>query len=47
MLKVSEGNINLQHPRFSQFVPIIDSRLFQQQLEGKADKGGVGFGDDK
>jgi hypothetical protein len=40
MFKVSEGNISLQLQRFLQFVPVIGSR----ELEGKAAKGGVGFG---
>jgi hypothetical protein len=43
MFKVSEGNISLQLQRFLQFVPITGSR----KLEGKAAKGGVGFGDDQ
>ena len=42
MLKVSEGDISLQLQRFLQFVPVIGSR----ELEGKAAKGGIGFGDD-
>jgi hypothetical protein len=43
MFKVSEGKINLQLQRLLQFVPVIGNR----ELEGKAAKGGVGFGDDQ
>ena len=43
MLKVSEGDIRLQLQRFLQFVSVIGSR----ELEGKAAKGEVGFGDDQ
>jgi hypothetical protein len=43
MFKVSERNISLQFQRFLQFVPVIGSR----ELEGKAAKEGVGFGDDQ
>ena len=43
MLKVSEGDISLQLQGFLQFVPVIGSR----ELEGKAAKGSVGFGDDQ
>jgi hypothetical protein len=43
MFKVSEGNVSLQLQRFLQFVPDTDSR----ELEGKAAKAGVGFGDDQ
>ena len=43
MLKVSEGDLSLQLQRFLQFVPVIGSR----ELEGKAAKGVVGFGDDQ
>ena len=52
MFKVSEGNISLRLQRFffndyyyffAQFVPVIGSR----ELEGKAAKVGVGFGDDQ
>ena len=43
MLKVREGDIRLQLQRFLQFVPVIGSR----ELEGKAAKVSVGFGDDK
>ena len=43
MLKVSEGDISLQLQRLLKFVPVIVSR----ELEGKAVKGGVGFGDDQ
>jgi hypothetical protein len=43
MLKVSEGEISIQLQRFLLFVPVIGSR----ELEGKAAKGGVGFGDDQ
>jgi hypothetical protein len=43
MLKVREGVIRLQLQRFLQFVPVIGSR----ELEGKAAKGSVGFGDDQ
>ena len=35
--------INLQLQRFLQLIPVIGSR----ELEGKAAKGGVGFGDDQ
>jgi hypothetical protein len=43
MLKIREGDIRLQLQRFLQFVPVIGSR----ELEGKADKESVGFGDDQ
>ena len=43
MPKVREGDIRLQLQRFLQFVPVIGSR----ELEGKAAKGSVGFGDDQ
>ena len=43
MFKVGEGNKSLQIQRFLQFVPVTGSR----ELEGKAAKGGVGFGDDQ
>jgi hypothetical protein len=43
MFKVSEGNVTLQLQQFLQFVPVTGSR----ELEGKAAKGGVGFGDDQ
>jgi hypothetical protein len=43
MLKVSEGDICLQLQQFLQFVPAIGSR----ELEGKAAKASVGFGDDQ
>jgi hypothetical protein len=43
MLKVSEGDTGLQLQRFLQFVPAIGSR----ELEGKADKACVGFGEDQ
>jgi hypothetical protein len=43
MLKVREGDIRLQLQRFLQFVPVISSR----EVEGKAAKGSVGFGDDQ
>jgi hypothetical protein len=43
MFKVGEGNKSLQLQRFLQFVPVIGSR----ELEGKAAKLGVGFGDDQ
>ena len=43
MFKVSEGNVSLQLPRFLQFVPVTGSL----ELEGKAAKLGVGFGDDQ
>ena len=43
MFKVGEGNKSLQLQRFLQFVPVTGSR----ELEGKAAKGGVGFGDDQ
>ena len=42
MFKVSEGNLSLQLQRFLQFVPVTGSR----ELEGKAAKRGVGFGED-
>ena len=40
MLKVSEGDMSLQLQSFLQFVPVSGSR----ELEGKADKVGIGFG---
>ena len=43
MFKVGEGDKSLQLQRLLQFVPVIGSR----ELEGKAAKGGVGFGDDQ
>ena len=43
MFKVSEGNISLQLQRFLQLAKVIGSR----ELEGKAAKEGVGFGDDQ
>ena len=43
MLKDSEGEISLQLQGFLQLVPVIGSR----ELEGKAAKGSVGFGDDQ
>ena len=43
MLKVREGDMSLQLQRFLQFVPVNSSR----ELEGKAAKVNVGFGDDK
>ena len=43
MLKLREGDIRLQLQRFLKFVPVIGSR----ELEGKAAKGSVGFGDDQ
>ena len=43
MFKVSEGNVSLQLQRILQFIPVIGSR----GLEGKAAKGGLGFGDDQ
>jgi hypothetical protein len=43
MFKVSKGNISLQLQTFMQFIAVIGSR----KLEGKAAKGGVGFGDDQ
>ena len=43
MLKVREGDIRLQLQRFLQFVPVIGSR----ELEGKAAKVSVDFGDDQ
>uniref|UniRef100_A0A674E5U9 TBC1 domain family member 5 n=1 Tax=Salmo trutta TaxID=8032 RepID=A0A674E5U9_SALTR len=43
ILGFSEENISLQLQRFMQFVPVIGST----ELEGKATKGGVGFGDDQ
>jgi hypothetical protein len=43
MLEVSEGDMSLQLHRFLQLVPVIGSR----ELEGKAAKRGVGFGDDQ
>ena len=43
MLKDSEGDISLQLQRFLQFVPVIGNG----ELEGKAAKGGVVFGDDQ
>jgi hypothetical protein len=43
MFKVSEGDISLQLQQFLQFVLVIGSR----ELEGKAAKRGVGFGDDQ
>ena len=41
MFKVNEGDMCLQ--RLLQFVPVIGNR----ELEGKASKGGVGFGGDQ
>ena len=41
MLKVSEGDLSLQLQWFFKFVPVSGSR----ELEGKAAKRGVGFGD--
>jgi hypothetical protein len=43
VLKVSEGDMSLQFQRFLQLVPVIASR----ELEGKAAKEGIGFGDDQ
>ena len=43
MFKVGEGNKSLQLQRFLQFVPVTGNR----ELEGKAAKWGVGFGDDQ
>ena len=43
MLKVRKEDIRLQFPRFLQFVPVNGSR----ELEGKAAKVSVGFGDDQ
>ena len=43
MLKASEGDVSLQLQKCLQFVPVIGSR----ELEGKAAKGGVGFGVDR
>jgi hypothetical protein len=43
MLQDIEGDIRLQLQRFLQFVPVIGSR----ELEGKAAKGRVCFGDDQ
>ena len=43
MFKVGEENKSLQLQRFLQFVPVTGSR----ELEGKAAKLGVGFGDDQ
>ena len=43
VLKVSEGDMSLQLQEFLQFVPVICSR----ELEGKAAKGGIGFGGDQ
>ena len=43
MFKDSEGNIGLQRQRVLKFVPVIGSR----ELEGKAAKGSVGFGDNQ
>ena len=43
VLKASEGDGNLQLQRFLQFVPVSGSR----ELEGKATKGGIGFGGDQ
>ena len=43
MLKASERDMSLQLQRFLQFVPVMGSR----ELDGKAAKGGVGFGDDQ
>ena len=41
MLKDREGDIRLQLQRFLKFIP------GSSELEGKAAKGGVGFGDDQ
>ena len=43
MLKVREGDIRLQLQGFLQFVQVIGRR----ELEGKATKGSVDFGDDQ
>ena len=43
MFEVGEGDKSLQLQRFLQFVPVTGSR----ELEGKAAKLGVGFGDDQ
>ena len=43
MFKVREGDIRLQLQRFLPFVPVISSR----ELEGKAAKVSVGFGDNQ
>jgi hypothetical protein len=43
MLKVSEGDMSLQLQRLLQFVLVIGS----SELEGKAAKGGFGFGGDQ
>jgi hypothetical protein len=43
LLKVREGDERLQLQRFLQFIPVIGSR----ELEGKAAKGSVVFGDDQ
>ena len=43
MLKVREGDIRVHLQRFLQFVLVTGSR----ELEGKAAKGSVGFGDDQ
>ena len=42
VLKASEGDLSLQLQWFLQFIPVIVSR----ELEGKAAKGGIGFGGD-
>ena len=42
VLKASEGDMSLQLQSFLQFVPVIGSR----EVEGKAAKGGIGFGGD-
>jgi hypothetical protein len=43
MFKVREGDIRLQLQRFLQFISVNGSR----ELEGKAAKVSVGFGDDQ
>ena len=43
MFKVGEGNKSLQLQRFLQFFPVTGSG----ELDGKAAKLGVGFGDDQ
>jgi hypothetical protein len=43
MLKVREGDLSLRLQLFLQFVPVIGGR----ELEGKAAKEVVGFGDDQ
>ena len=43
MLKASEGDTSPKLQRFLQFVPVIGSR----ELEGKAAKRGVDFGEDQ